>query len=110
MASHKHVSKKISTRASLSHILSNIGLIAAAIEARICKECNWDDDDFEYFCKRTEEIPEKKKVLINSIISSELLKRAVMAPAISVKNGGLAGMPVQIVKLRGEKLFDKPMV
>ena len=99
MKQHKHVSQTSVAIGSLSQVMTSIGLIGAAIEARICTACNWDDDDFEYFCKRTSEIPEHQQVMINNIISSELLKRVIAPPAIPVKRStateGQLGLPMK---------------
>ncbi len=95
MAYHKHICKRKPDPGSLSNILSNIGLIAATIEARICRACRWNDEDFEYFCRHSDEIPELKKALINDIISSELLMRFMSAPALPLSEPGTLRKPLK---------------
>ncbi|WP_343703982.1 hypothetical protein [Chitinophaga sp.] len=81
--SHNNQSQNdLPVKGSLSQIFASLNLITASIEARICITCGWDDDDLEYFCRHTDEIPEAQKHQINNIITSELAKRLIAAPAI----------------------------
>ena len=56
----------------LPQVISVLNLISDVFVTRVCVECGWNDDDFEYYKVNSNRIPVSDRSIINNILKDQL--------------------------------------
>ncbi|WP_343704236.1 hypothetical protein [Chitinophaga sp.] len=66
----------------LPQAISVLNLLSDAVYARICMECGWDDETYNFYLTHSHRIPQEDLQKINRIITSQTRRLAKKPPLI----------------------------